>query len=85
MKHGFDFVDAIAMFDGIIMDKVFERYVNYEGRCLAIGCVKAVVVAVVYTNRIGNRRIISMRKARDYEREYYIEFLTRIQNRLGQN
>lgn len=85
IKHGFDFVDAIILFDGIVMDKIAEREVLGERRYLAIGCVQNIVTAVVYVNRNGGRRIISMRKAKRYERENYVEFLTRVKDRLEKN
>lgn len=78
-------MDAVVLFRGIVIDKVCERYIGGEDRYLAIGCVNEVVAAIVYTNREKNRRIISMRKARDYERTDYIALLTRIPNRLGKN
>lgn len=84
-KHGFDFVDAVILFDGVIMDKICERKKDGENRYLTIGCVGGIVAAVVYVDRDKKRRIISMRKARDYERKNYIAFLTGIQNRLGKN
>ena len=83
IKHGFDFVDALVFFADIAMDKAEEREVEGEKRYLSIGCVSDIVVATIYTNRGENRRIISMRKAKRYERENYTKFLARIKNKLG--
>ena len=84
-KHGFDFVDAIVFFTDLAMDKTEERVVSGEKRYLSIGCVGDIVVATIYTYRGKRRRIISMRKAKRYERGHYTEFLTRIKDRLGKN
>ena len=69
-KHGFDFVQADELFEGphvIVPSKRSQP----EERFLAIGEVAGRWATVVYTLRAGDRRIISMRSARDAERRIH--------------
>ena len=79
-RYKIDFRDAIPFFAGIIEDKVAMRLVLGEMRYLAIGVIQKTIVAVVYAHRQNRRRIISIRKARDYERGSYIARLARLAN-----
>jgi uncharacterized DUF497 family protein len=67
-KHGLDFVRAEDILDG---PHVVEqaRSVGDEFRRLAIGLVDDVHVTMVFTERGGAIRIISLRRARRRERE----------------
>ncbi len=69
-KHGFDFLQADELFEG---PHVFvpSRRNQPEERFLAIGKVAGRWATVVYTLRAGDRRIISMRSARDAKRQIY--------------
>ena len=69
-KHGFDFLQADALFNGphVIVP---SRRNEPEERFLAIGKVAGRWATVVYTLRDGDRRIISMRSARDAERRIH--------------
>jgi uncharacterized protein len=69
-KHGFDFVQADELFEGphvIVPSKGRQP----EERFLATGKVAGRWATIVYTLRAGDRRIISMRSARDAERRVH--------------
>jgi uncharacterized protein len=73
VKHGIDFVAAIAVFDDpncVIEDS--SRPEHGEVRQIAIGkLLDGRIVTVVFTDRGDFRRIISVRTARRYERRKY--------------
>jgi len=71
-KHGISFTTAAKIF----LVKKFEvlSHRNNEMRYLAVGEVEDHVIAVVYTIRKGNYRIISARKASRHERKSYEEY-----------
>ena len=62
-KHGIDFEDAIRIFEGPVLESPDERHDYGEVRIIAFGVVDARELAVVYTTRVGRRRIISPRRA----------------------
>jgi uncharacterized DUF497 family protein len=68
-EHGIDFEDAATVFLRPYLRSRSDR--NAETRYVAIGCVKDVEIAVVYTVRAGVCRIISARRARTNERKDY--------------
>jgi uncharacterized DUF497 family protein len=72
-KHGIDFIDVPAVFDGDIVILPDERFEYGEPRLIAIGILKSVVVVVAYTERDENIRIISARKATKNEQIYYFQ------------
>jgi uncharacterized DUF497 family protein len=75
IKHGFDFDDADIVFEN--PNKLtFEVEVRGEDRWLDIALVevKGIVLALVYTVRGYNIRIISFRKASRKERRAYDNF-----------
>lgn len=68
-KHGIDFVDAVEIFT-----QPFLRLPARSGaeiRELAVGYLNGKVIAVVFTLRDENIRIITARRARKDEREKY--------------
>ena len=70
-KHGLDFVDAQAIFDGRPRLDVVAAY-EAERRRLSIGQLGNLLVVVVWTVRdFGVCRIISVRRARDGEKRQY--------------
>jgi uncharacterized DUF497 family protein len=75
-KHGIDFVDALVMFDGFVVDEPDRRRDYGEERRLALGEVNGRILLVVYTRRDGNRRLISARRASDDERKKYFADVT---------
>ena len=68
-EHGIDFEDAATVFLRPYLRRRSDR--NAETRYMAIGCLRDVEIAVVYTIRVGVCRIISARRARTNEREAY--------------
>ena len=72
-KHGIDFVDAIRMFDGPVLEQVDDRRDYGETRMIAYGAVRGREIVVVYAVRGEKRRIISARRAHKNEREAYRE------------
>ncbi len=74
LKHGFDFVHA----DKILLHphvRVPSRYEGGEPRFIAIGMIESSIATVVYTLRNDHYRIISLRKARDNEKQLYHHFI----------
>ena len=68
-KHQIDFDDAIAIFENPVVRARSDR--NGEVRYLAVGLVSGIAISVVYTERNDRCRVISARRARNYEREAY--------------
>ncbi len=71
VKHGIDFRDAVRIFEAPVLEKVDIRREYGETRILSFGLYEDTELAVVYTMRERNRRIISARRARSSEREAY--------------
>ena len=75
-KHGIDFSDAKAVFDGIVAVLDDNRFDYGEARQQAIGTLaNGLVVVVVFTTREGRLRLISARSASRFERKRYAEAL----------
>lgn len=62
---------AMALFDSPTLEIPDRRRDYGEVRVRAIGIVRNVVLACVYTDRDGRRRIISLRVANGKERDAY--------------
>jgi uncharacterized protein len=69
-KHGLDFLDAVALLSGPHLLWP-AREVAGEARGIALGRIQGRCVALVFTHRGERLRCISMRRARDEEREAY--------------
>ncbi len=74
LKHGISFSSAAKIFLETTLEKDVV-HISGEERVVAIGTVKGRFIAVIFTRRGANRRIISARKARinevkDYEQRY---------------
>ena len=68
-KHGIDFFDAAEIF---ITDYLqLEARSEIEQRSIAVGMIDGIAIAVVFTMRGDTIRIITARRARKDEREYY--------------
>ena len=73
-KHGIDFVDAAKIFNRPVLERIDNRYDDYEEtRIVALGEVNGVVLFVVYAWRGEVRRIISARRATKRERNKYYQ------------
>ncbi len=72
-KHGIDFSDVPAIFDGSIVTVEDERFDYGEQRFVTFGLLQGHVVAVVHTESYDYIRIISTRKATKNEQKTYFE------------
>ena len=75
-ERGFDFAFAAAIFAGPTVERADARRNYGEARRVAIGCVAAITLTVVYTDRTAPdgtpvRRIISARVSKRRERKIY--------------
>ena len=77
-EHRIDFRDAPQVFDGPHLTWSSSR--KGEHRLLAIGFLEGREVTVVFTSRDGKRRIISIRRARTYERQALQDALPRLRS-----
>ncbi|AFY60217.1 BrnT family toxin [Synechococcus sp. PCC 6312] len=75
-KHGIDFSDVPAVFDGDILTVEDDRYSYGEQRFVTFGLSRGRVIAIVYTESEDSIRIISARKATKYEQQTYFEQLS---------
>jgi uncharacterized protein len=71
-KHGIDFIDAAVLFDNPYLIAA-AKTVDGEKRWLATGLIEEIYVTAVFTKRGPVIRIISMRRARDGERQKHQE------------
>ena len=69
VKHEFDFLDIGQLFSGDHIKVKAKPDLGGEQRFLAIGCIYGICATVIYTERNGATRIISLRKARKNEQQ----------------
>ena len=80
-KHGLYFEDAAEVFDSPMLVAIDTRQDYGEDRWIGLGLLEHRVVVVFYTRRdLNSIRVISMRKALQYERQQFEEFA---RHRLG--
>jgi hypothetical protein len=76
-KHRIDFVDVPKMFEGSMLVELDNRIDYGEDRWIGIGFLGNSVAVVVWTERQGDIiRIISARRANQYERKRFELYLT---------
>ena len=70
-KHGIDFRDVALMFasDTVLMED--DRFEYGETRFVSLGLLRGRVIVVVHTEHGDVTRIISARKATNYEQDIY--------------
>lgn len=68
-KNGIDLLDAAQILDGPVLVAASDR--NGEIRWLAIGLLNGLEIALAFTRRGENIRLISARRARENERRAY--------------
>jgi uncharacterized protein len=68
-KHKIDFIDAIEIFGGKVL--ILPGKSDVESRQIAVAPLGGKMIAVVFTVRGDNTRIITARVARKNERESY--------------
>jgi uncharacterized DUF497 family protein len=75
-KHGISFTQAKTIFAGPVYTASDTRMDYGETRFKSIGLMESIVaIVVIHTDRSGNSRIISARKANRKERKQYQKFL----------
>lgn len=80
-KHGFDFCDALEVFQHPLIVRLDSREDYGEDRWQGIGTIQGIVVVIIFTEpKPDTIRVISLRKAERYERTRYEEA---IKNGLG--
>ena len=72
-KHALDLADAERVFEGITYTVADNRFDHDEPRFVTLGLLVDVVVALAHTERQGEFRVISMRKATPHEQAIYFE------------
>ena len=70
-KHGIDFDDAQQLWSGGKLVLLTARDLEEERRFAAIGVLRGKYWVAFYTHRAGAIRLISVRRARAKEIEYY--------------
>jgi uncharacterized DUF497 family protein len=78
--HGIDFGNVPLVFDGYTVTVEDTRIEYGETRCITVGILKGRTIAVTHTERGEKIRLISARKATQYEETTYFEEIT---NQLG--
>ena len=76
LKHGFDFVDAVEVFEGITFTLEDDRFNYGEERFVTLGLLKGTIVVIAHNEKGDEIRLISMRKATKHEQKIYFEGLT---------
>jgi uncharacterized DUF497 family protein len=70
-KHGIDFIEAQLLWDDWDLLEIPAKTIEDEGRCLVIGKIGQRYWSAVITYREDVVRIISVRRSREKEVEYY--------------
>jgi uncharacterized DUF497 family protein len=70
-NHGFDFVDAKEVFEGITFTLEDDRFDYGEERFITLGLLEGTIVVIAHTEKGNEIRIISMRKATKHEQKIY--------------
>lgn len=72
-KHGIDFADVPAMFEGDVFTIEDTRFDYGETRYITFGLLQYRVIVVAHTDENGVMRIISARKATKNEEKTYFK------------
>ncbi|HEY5972575.1 MAG TPA: BrnT family toxin [Pseudoxanthomonas sp.] len=70
-QHGLDFVDAIAVFEGLTLTYEDDRFSYQEQRFFTLGLLAGVPVSIVHTETEHEIRIISSRQATRRETQLF--------------
>lgn len=70
-KHGIDFAEAVAIYEGFVYTFRSDKIDYGEDRYLAVGLLNGIEITIVYTLRDEKYRIISVRRARIQESKRY--------------
>ena len=72
-KHGFDFVDAVKVFEGATFTMRDDRFDYSENRFLTLGMLEGIIIVIAHLEEDDLIRIISMRKATKNEQKIYFK------------
>lgn len=72
-KHGFDFPDAIKVFEGATFTIQDNRFDYGEKRYITLGMLEGIVVVIAHSEEDELIRIISIRKATKNEQKIYFK------------
>ncbi len=70
-QHGIDFVDAVAVFEGLTFTYEDDRFSYREQRFVTLGLLAGVPVSIVHTETEHEIRIISFRQATRRETQLF--------------
>ena len=76
-KHGIDFREAEQIFDSPMVTSEDSRMSYGEQPLVTLGVLNGVVVSMTYTERNGDLRIISIRKALNHETHFYLSQISK--------
>lgn len=76
-KHSIDFIDAKEIWQEPVIEGPSAQTYHGEERIIAIGMMEGRCITVIYTWRNEVKRLISARKARKYEQDYYEKTIRR--------
>jgi uncharacterized DUF497 family protein len=74
-ERGLDFAKAYEVFAGLHFTGQDNRQDYAEDRFITVGLLDGRLIVMVWTPRGKARRIISMRKANDREKDYYAQYM----------
>ena len=70
-QHGIDFLDAVAVFEGLTFTYEDDRFSYREQRFVTLGLLAGVPVSIVHTETEHEIRIISFRQATRRETQFF--------------
>jgi len=70
-QHGLDFIDAVAVFEGLTFTYEDDRFSYREQRFVTLGLLAGVPVSIVHTETDHEIRIISFRQATSHETQLF--------------
>lgn len=73
LGRGLDLAEAWQVFEGFYLTRADTKHSDVEERLITLGEVGEEIVLVIWTPRPGERRIITMWKANEKERQRYRE------------
>ncbi|MEO7148586.1 MAG: BrnT family toxin [Rhodanobacteraceae bacterium] len=72
-QHGLDFLDSVAVFEGLTFTYEDDRFSYREQRFVTLGLLAGVPVSIVHTETEHEIRIISFRQATRREARLYFD------------
>ena len=72
-KHGFDFADAVKIFEGATFTIRDDRFDYSENRYITLGMLEGIIIVIAHSEEDELIRVISMRKATKNEQKIYFK------------